>query len=87
MDTVDANLHLGHKADERDYGVGANILRSLGIRDMRLMSNNPMKRIGLEGYGLRIVERVPIEIEPNEYNRFYMHTKKARMGHVLDNVD
>ncbi len=87
MDTVDANLHLGHKADERDYGVGANILRSLGIRDMPLMSNNPMKRIGLEGYGLRIVERVPIEIEPNEYNRFYMHTKKARMGHVLDNVD
>ena len=87
MDTVDANLHLGHKADERDYGVGANRLRSLGIRDMRLMSNNPMKRIGLEGYGLRIVERVPIEIEPNEYNRFYMHTKKARMGHVLDNVD
>ena len=87
MDTVDANLHLGHKADERDYGVGANILRSLGIRDMRLMSNNPMKRICLEGYGLRIVERVPIEIEPNEYNRFYMHTKKARMGHVLDNVD
>ena len=87
MDTVDANLHLGHKADERDYGVGANILRSRGIRDMRLMSNNPMKRIGLEGYGLRIVERVPIEIEPNEYNRFYMHTKKARMGHVLDNVD
>lgn len=87
MDTVDANLHLGHKADERDYGVGANLLRSLGIRDMRLMSNNPMKRIGLEGYGLRIVERVPIEIEPNEYNRFYMHTKKARMGHVLDNVD
>ncbi len=87
MDTVDANLHLGHKADERDYGVGANILRSLVIRDMRLMSNNPMKRIGLEGYGLRIVERVPIEIEPNEYNRFYMHTKKARMGHVLDNVD
>ena len=86
MDTVDANLHLGHKADERDYGVGANILRSLGIRDMRLMSNNPMKRIGLEGYGLRIVERVPIEIEPNEYNRYYMHTKKARMGHVLEDV-
>lgn len=87
MDTVDANLHLGHKADERDYGVGANILRSLGIRDMRLMSNNPMKRIGLEGYGLRIVERVPLEIEPNRYNRYYMHTKKARMGHILDSVD
>lgn len=87
MDTVEANLHLGHKADERDYGVGANILRSLGIKDMRLMSNNPMKRIGLEGYGLRIVERVPLEIEPNEYNRYYMHTKKARMGHILDSVD
>ena len=87
LDTVDANLHLGHKADERDYGVGANILRSLGIKDMRLLSNNPMKRIGLEGYGLRIVERVPLEIEPNEYNKFYMHTKKARMGHDLHNVD
>ncbi len=87
MDTVDANLHLGHKADERDYGVGANILRSLGIRDMRLMSNNPMKRIGLEGYGLKIVERVPLEIEPNDFNRFYMHTKKSRMGHELEKVD
>lgn len=87
MDTVDANLHLGHKVDERDYGVGANILRSLGIKDMRLMSNNPMKRIGLEGYGLRIVERVPLEIEPNCYNKFYMHTKKTRMGHDLHKVD
>lgn len=87
LDTVDANLHLGHKVDERDYGVGANILRSLGIKDMRLMSNNPMKRIGLEGYGLRIVERVPLEIEPNNYNMFYMHTKKTRMGHDLHKVD
>ncbi|MCM1005802.1 MAG: bifunctional 3,4-dihydroxy-2-butanone-4-phosphate synthase/GTP cyclohydrolase II [Prevotella sp.] len=87
LDTVDANLHLGHKVDERDYGVGANILRSLGIKDMRLMSNNPMKRIGLEGYGLRIVERVPLEIEPNSYNEFYMHTKKTRMGHDLHKVD
>lgn len=87
LDTVDANLHLGHKVDERDYGVGANILRSLGIKDMRLMSNNPMKRIGLEGYGLRIVERVPLEIEPNSYNKFYMHTKKTRMGHDLHKVD
>lgn len=87
LDTVDANLHLGHKVDERDYGVGANILRMLGIRDMRLLSNNPMKRIGLEGYGLRIVERVPLEIEPNSYNEFYMHTKKARMGHDLHKVD
>ena len=87
LDTVDANLHLGHKADERDYGVGANILHMLGITRMRLMTNNPVKRIGLEGYGLRVTENVPIEIEPNEYNRFYMHTKKERMGHDLHNVD
>lgn len=87
MDTVDANIHLGHKADERDYGVGAQILRSLGIRKMRLMTNNPIKRIGLEGYGLEVVENVPIEIAPNEYNRFYMHTKKDRMGHDLHEVD
>lgn len=86
MDTVDANLHLGHKADERDYGVGANILNALGVRKMRLMTNNPMKRIGLEGYGLEVTENVPIEIEPNDYNRFYMHTKKERMGHTLKQV-
>lgn len=86
MDTVDANLHLGHKADERDYGVGANILHSLGIRKMRLMTNNPMKRIGLDGYGLEITEIIPLEIEPNEYNRFYMRTKKERMGHRLNKV-
>lgn len=86
MDTVDANLHLGHKADERDYGVGANILHSLGIRKMRLMTNNPMKRIGLDGYGLEITEIIPLEIEPNEYNRFYMRTKKERMGHQLNKV-
>lgn len=84
LDTVDANLHLGHKADERDYGVGANILRDLGIQKMRLMSNNPVKRIGLEGYGLEVVENVPIEIAPNTYNRRYMLTKKERMGHHLD---
>lgn len=82
-DTVDANLHLGHKADERDYGVGANILHSLGIRKMRLMSNNPVKRIGLEGFGIEITENVPLEVEPNEYNARYMHTKKERMGHIL----
>lgn len=87
LDTVEANLHLGHKADERDYGVGAQILRNLGISKMRLMTNNPVKRIGLEGYGLEVVENVPIEIEPNEYNRFYMHTKKELMGHELHNVD
>ncbi|MEG0949631.1 MAG: bifunctional 3,4-dihydroxy-2-butanone-4-phosphate synthase/GTP cyclohydrolase II [Bacteroidales bacterium] len=86
MDTVDANLHLGFEADERDYGVGANILKMLGVSKMRLMTNNPVKRIGLEGYGLEIVENVPIEIEPNKYNEFYMHTKKERMGHILRNV-
>lgn len=86
FDTVDANIHLGHRADERDYGVGAQILHKLGIRDMRLMTNNPVKRIGLEGYGLKVVENVPIEVQPNKY-RFYMHTKKERMGHHLDKVD
>ncbi len=86
LDTVDANLHLGHKADERDYGVGANILHALGIRKMRLMTNNPMKRIGLEGYGLEITENVPIEVAPNKYNSRYMHTKKERMGHVLSKL-
>jgi 3,4-dihydroxy 2-butanone 4-phosphate synthase/GTP cyclohydrolase II len=83
LDTVDANIHLGHKADERDYGVGAQILCSLGVEKMKLISNNPVKRIGLEGYGLNVEENVPIEIEPNEYNRFYMQTKKTRMGHDL----
>ena len=87
MDTVEANLHLGHKADERDYGVGAQILHELGIRKMRLMTNNPVKRIGLEGYGLEVVENVPIEIEPNENDRFYLSTKKHRMGHELHRVD
>lgn len=87
LDTVDANLHLGHKADERDYGVGAQILHLLGVKKMRLMTNNPKKRIGLEGYGLTVEEIVPIEIEPNDDNRFYMHTKKERMGHNLHNVD
>ena len=83
LDTVDANLHLGHKADERSYGVGASILHALGIKKMRLMSNNPMKRIGLEGFGIETVENVPLEVKPNKYNSFYMHTKKERMGHQL----
>lgn len=86
MDTVDANLCLGHQADERDYGVGAQILRHLGITKMRLITNNPVKRVGLESYGLSVVENVPIEITPNPYNEFYMKTKKERMGHVLHNV-
>jgi len=83
MDTVDANLHLGFNADERDYGVGAQILREIGVSKIRLMTNNPKKRIGLEAYGLSIVENVPIEIMPNKYNAFYMQTKKERMGHKL----
>lgn len=87
MDTVEANICLGHKADERDYGVGASILHELGVKKMRLLTNNPMKRVGLEGYGLEIVENVPLEVQPNEYNKFYMHTKKEKMGHNLHNVD
>lgn len=87
LDTVEANIHLGHNADERDYGVGAQILNMLGIRKMRLMTNNPVKRIGLEGYGLEIVENVPIEVKPNPYNLRYMHTKKIRMGHDLHEVE
>lgn len=83
LDTVDANIHLGHKADERNYGVGASILHALGIKKMKLMSNNPMKRIGLEGFGIETVENIPLEVKPNKYNRFYMHTKKERMGHEL----
>ena len=86
LDTVDANLHIGHKADERDYGIGANILHSLGIRNMRLMTNNPVKRIGLEGYGVNISEIVPLEVEPNPYNARYMETKKTRMGHDLHKI-
>lgn len=86
LDTVDANLHLGYQADERDYGVGAQILRSLEVMNMRLMTNNPRKRIGLESYGLEVVENVPLEITPNKYNHFYMETKKKKMGHVLRNI-
>ena len=83
MDTVDANIHLGHLADERDYGVGAQILRELGVHKMRLLTNNPVKRVGLEGYGLEIIENVPIETTPNRYNERYLRTKKERMGHTL----
>jgi 3,4-dihydroxy 2-butanone 4-phosphate synthase / GTP cyclohydrolase II len=86
LDTVDANVHLGHQPDERDYGVGAQILRSIGVTKMRLITNNPVKRIGLEAYGLHIVENIPMEIKPNEYNAFYMRTKKERMGHILHNI-
>lgn len=83
LDTVDANTHLGYDPDERDYGVGAQILREIGVGKMRLITNNPTKRAGLNGFGLEIVENVPIEITPNIYNEKYLHTKEKRMGHNL----
>ena len=84
LDTVEANIKLGFKADERDYGIGAQILRDLGVNKMRLITNNPVKRSGLEGYGLEIVETMPIIIEPNKYNEKYLKTKQERMGHNLN---
>lgn len=86
FDTVDANVHLGFKPDERDYGVGAQILRDLGVKKMRLMTNNPVKRVGLESFGLEITENVPIQVEPNKYDIEYLRTKKSRMGHTIFNV-
>ena len=83
MDTVEANLHLGFSADERDYGVGAQILRDLNIRKIRLITNNPTKRAGLEGYGLEMVEHIPLEFSPNKHNTKYLKTKKDKMGHSL----
>ena len=80
-DTVDANIHLGFQPDEREYGVGAQILREMGVGKIRLITNNPVKRVGLESYGLEIVENIPIVVQPNEYNRRYLETKKTRMGH------
>jgi len=83
LDTVDANIHLGFNPDERDYGVGAQILRSLGVSKMKLMTNNPVKRVGLEGYGLEVTQVIPLEVEPNEFNQKYLKTKRDRMGHHL----
>ncbi len=83
LDTVEANRKLGFKDDLRDYGIGAQILVDLGVGKMRLMTNNPKKIVGLEGYGLSIVEQVPIEISPNEHNRGYLECKKLKMGHIL----
>ncbi len=85
-DTVEANIHLGFDADERDYGIGAQILRTMGAKRLRLMTNNPVKRIGLESYGIEIVENVPLEIIPNPYNERYMRTKKEKMHHNLNLV-
>ncbi len=82
-DTVEANLHLGFKDDERDYGVGAQILRHIGVTKMRLITNNPRKMAGIKGYGLEVVETVPIKVEPNEYNKFYLETKAKKMHHKL----
>ncbi len=82
-DTVEANVHLGFQPDERDYGVGAQILREMGAKRLRLMTNNPVKRVGLESYGIEIVENIPIEIQPNKYNERYMRTKKEKMHHNL----
>ncbi|MFP4023736.1 MAG: bifunctional 3,4-dihydroxy-2-butanone-4-phosphate synthase/GTP cyclohydrolase II [Thiohalospira sp.] len=86
MDTVDANIELGFEEDERDYGVGASILRDLQLGKIKLLTNNPIKRKGLEAYGLEIVENIPLEIEPNEHNKFYLETKQKKMGHTLELV-
>jgi 3,4-dihydroxy 2-butanone 4-phosphate synthase/GTP cyclohydrolase II len=83
LDTVQANLELGFQMDERDYGVGAQIIRDLGIRKIRLISNNPKKRVGLMGYGLEIVDNIPIEIHPNPHNESYLITKRDKMGHDI----
>jgi 3,4-dihydroxy 2-butanone 4-phosphate synthase/GTP cyclohydrolase II len=83
LDTVEANLQLGFKMDARDYGVGAQILRDLGVRKIKLISNNPTKRAGLIGYGLEIVESVPLEIKPNKHNAKYLATKRDKMGHMI----
>ena len=87
FDTVEANLKLGFKMDERDYGIGAQILRDLGVSKIRLLTNNPKKRAGLTGYGFEIVENVPIEIKSNEYNKNYLITKRNKMGHIFLNLD
>ena len=86
MDTVEANLHLGFQPDQRDYGVGNQILRDLGLRKLRLMTNNPRKVFGLGGYGLEIVERVPIQVAAGEHSKDYLTTKKNKLGHMLDNL-
>ncbi len=83
MDTIEANVHLGFDADERDYGVGAQILRNLGVKKMKLITNNPVKRVGIEAYGLEVNSIVPMEVEPNEFNQRYMKTKRDKMGHFL----
>jgi 3,4-dihydroxy 2-butanone 4-phosphate synthase/GTP cyclohydrolase II len=87
LDTVQANERLGFAPDLRDYGIGAQILVDLGVRDIRLLTNNPRKVVGLDGYGLRIVEQVPIQIAPNQTNKAYLKTKKDKLGHLLDDME
>jgi 3,4-dihydroxy 2-butanone 4-phosphate synthase/GTP cyclohydrolase II len=87
MDTVEANVHLGFAPDARDYGIGAQILADIGVRKMKLLTNNPTKRVGLEGYGLTVSEMLPVEIDPNEINLSYLLTKKNKMGHLLSNLE
>jgi 3,4-dihydroxy 2-butanone 4-phosphate synthase/GTP cyclohydrolase II len=84
LDTVEANIQLGFNVDERDYGIGASMLRALGLGKIRLLTNNPVKRAGLEGYGVKIVENIPLIITPNEHNKFYLDTKRDKMGHFLN---
>jgi 3,4-dihydroxy 2-butanone 4-phosphate synthase/GTP cyclohydrolase II len=86
LDTVDANIALGYAPDLRDYGIGAQILTDLGLKKIRLLTNNPKKIIGLEGYGIQIVDRIPLVIEPNEFNEGYMNTKESKMGHLLHSL-
>jgi 3,4-dihydroxy 2-butanone 4-phosphate synthase/GTP cyclohydrolase II len=87
LDTVEANLSLGFPADQRDYGIGAQIMADLGLHEIKLLTNNPKKRIGLESYGLIVVDTLPIECPPNAHNLFYLQTKKNKMGHTLDLPD
>ena len=86
-DTVEANLELGFNADDRDYGIGAQILRAMNVTKIKLLSNNPKKRVGLMGYGMEIVENIPLEIKSNKHNQFYLETKRDKMGHSLKNLD
>jgi 3,4-dihydroxy 2-butanone 4-phosphate synthase/GTP cyclohydrolase II len=86
-DTVEANLELGFNADDRDYGIGAQILRAMNVRNIKLLSNNPKKRAGLMGYGIEIVKNIPLEIKSNKHNQFYLETKRDKMGHSLENLD